>query len=189
MAYGPAKLSFGNRSAFILRKGLSHTTRGKFFTWLFFNLSNRIPRRADPYSRLRVPKYQKVFEALFFAIFLGLYYAVLVERNPRHITTVEVLLYLWIAAFAYEEFGEFKDAGTLFYAADFWSLWDIGIIGIGVAYLVSSRCFGRLESLSFFLYLEETRSDDLMASQQHLGYFLNVDLLMSNSIRDRWSGQ
>ncbi len=72
-------------------------------------------------------------------MFLGLYYAVLVERNPREITAVEVLLYVWIAAFAYAEFGEFKDAGTRFYAADFWSLWDIGIIGVGVAYLVSSK--------------------------------------------------
>lgn len=52
--------------------------------------------KADPYCRLRVPRYQKVFEAAFFAIFLGLYYAVLVERNPKHITLVEVLLYIWI---------------------------------------------------------------------------------------------
>ena len=44
--------------------------------------------RADPYCRLRVPKYQKSFEALFFVLFLGLYYAVLVERNPRKITPV-----------------------------------------------------------------------------------------------------
>ncbi|KAI4089028.1 MAG: hypothetical protein LQ344_005689 [Seirophora lacunosa] len=95
------------------------------------------PKKADPYCRLRVPKYQKAFEAAFFAIFLVLYYAVLVERNPRYITIVEVLLYIWIAAFAYDEFGEFKDAGTLFYAADFWSLWDIGIIGIGAAYLIA----------------------------------------------------
>ncbi|KAL8705042.1 MAG: hypothetical protein Q9201_001812 [Fulgogasparrea decipioides] len=94
------------------------------------------PRRADPYCRLRVPRYQKAFEAVFFAIFLILYYAVLVERNPQQITVVEVLLYVWIAAFAYDEFGEFRDTGTLFYAADFWSLWDIGIIGIGAAYLV-----------------------------------------------------
>ncbi|KAL8906497.1 MAG: hypothetical protein Q9207_001983 [Kuettlingeria erythrocarpa] len=63
---------------------------------------------------------------------------VLVERNPRHITVVEILLYTWITAFACDEFGEFKDAGTLFYAADFWSFWDIGIIGIGIAFLVSS---------------------------------------------------
>ena len=95
--------------------------------------------RADPYCRLRVPKYQKSFEALFFALFLGLYYAVLVERNPQKITPVEVLLYVWIAAFAYDEFGEFRDAGVSFYVADFWSLWDIGIIGIGVAYMVSSE--------------------------------------------------
>ncbi|KAL8959618.1 MAG: hypothetical protein Q9193_003551 [Seirophora villosa] len=99
------------------------------------------PKKADPYCRLRVPKYQKAFEAAFFAIFLVLYYAVLVERNPRYITIVEVLLYIWIAAFAYDEFGEFKDAGTLFYAADFWSLWDIGIIGIGAAYLIASSSY------------------------------------------------
>ena len=95
--------------------------------------------RADPYCRLRVPKYQKSFEALFFALFLGLYYAVLVERNPQRITPVEVLLYTWIAAFAYDEFGELRDAGVSFYVADFWSLWDIGIIAIGVAYMVSSE--------------------------------------------------
>ncbi|KAL9120427.1 MAG: hypothetical protein Q9187_003020 [Circinaria calcarea] len=93
--------------------------------------------KADPYARIRVPRYQKVFEALFFGTFLALYYAVLVERNPRHITFIEVLLYIWIAAFSYEELGEFTDAGTLFYAADFWSLWDLGIIGVGVAFLIS----------------------------------------------------
>jgi hypothetical protein len=38
--------------------------------------------RSDPYSRLRVPRYIKAFEVVFFATFLFLYYAVLVERNP-----------------------------------------------------------------------------------------------------------
>lgn len=99
-------------------------------------------RKADPYCRLRVPKYQKVFEAIFFVSFLALYYAVLAERNPRHITPIEVLLYIWIAAFAYDEFGELRDAGTLFYAADFWSLWDIGIIGVGAAYLITRKSTG-----------------------------------------------
>ncbi|KAI9858043.1 MAG: hypothetical protein M1824_004510 [Vezdaea acicularis] len=94
-------------------------------------------RKADPYCRLRVPKYQKVFEALFFASFLALYYAVLVERNPRHVTPTEILLYIWIAAFAYDELSEFRDAGTLFYSTDFWSSWDLGIIGIGVAFFVA----------------------------------------------------
>lgn len=95
--------------------------------------------QADPYCRLRVPKYQKTFEALFFALFLGLYYAVLVERNPQKVTAVEVLLYIWIAAFAYDAFGEFRDAGASFYVAGFWSLWDLGIIGIGAAYTISSE--------------------------------------------------
>lgn len=91
-------------------------------------------RKADPFSRLRVPLYNKVFEALFFLSFLGLYYAVLVpiQRNgsnrPRRpgipplstdsalhstesgrlhsfhsITMAEVLLYVWILSFAYDE--------------------------------------------------------------------------------------
>ena len=98
-------------------------------------------RTSDPYSRLRVPKYQKVFEAFFFVTFLALYYAVLIERNPRHITVFETLLYIWITAFAYEELNEFKDAGKLFYAADFWSLWDLGIIGVGIAFLVASKYY------------------------------------------------
>ncbi|KAL8734257.1 MAG: hypothetical protein Q9181_003269 [Wetmoreana brouardii] len=111
--------------------------RGAIIVHSLFKVQRLVDcRKADPYCRLRVPKYQKAFEAVFFAIFLILYYAVLVERNPQQITVVEVLLYVWIAAFAYEEFGEFRDEGTLFYAADFWSLWDIGIIGIGAAYLV-----------------------------------------------------
>ena len=95
--------------------------------------------RADPYCRLRVPKYQKTFQALFFCSFLGLYYAVLVERNPQKIIPAEVLLYFWIAAFAFDEFGEVRDAGYSFFAADFWSLWDLGIVGIGVAYMISSE--------------------------------------------------
>lgn len=36
----------------------------------------------DAFTRLRVPRYIKAFEVLFFATFLALYYAVLVERNP-----------------------------------------------------------------------------------------------------------
>lgn len=113
--------------------------------------------KADPYCRLRVPRYQKVFEAAFFAVFLGLYYAVLVERNPQHITLVEVLLYIWIAAFGCAELGEFRDAGSLFYAADFWSLWDVGIIGIGTAFLVLR------ESISFVIWVlaKSSRSCDL----------------------------
>ncbi|MCJ1246489.1 hypothetical protein MMC30_003697 [Trapelia coarctata] len=99
----------------------------------------------DPYSRLRVPKYQKIFEAVFFATFLALYYAVLLERHPERLGFFEVLLYIWIAAFAYEEIGEFRDAGHLFYAADFWSLWDLCIILVGIAFMIA-RIIGFIKS-------------------------------------------
>jgi hypothetical protein len=52
-------------------------------------------RVTDPYTRLRVPKYQKAFQVAFFASFLALYYAVLVERNPHHVTVTETFLYVW----------------------------------------------------------------------------------------------
>ncbi|KAK5010748.1 hypothetical protein LTR16_003606, partial [Cryomyces antarcticus] len=50
---------------------------------------------------------------------------------------VEILLYIWIAGFGYDEFGELRDAGTMFYATDFWSLWDVGIVIVGAAFFIS----------------------------------------------------
>ncbi|KAF2658753.1 hypothetical protein K491DRAFT_244882 [Lophiostoma macrostomum CBS 122681] len=92
-------------------------------------------RRADIFCRLRVPRYLKIFETLFFATFLGLYYAVLVHRNFARVTPVEILLYVWIAGFAYDEFGDWADAGqTSFYASDFWWTWDISIVIVGLVF-------------------------------------------------------
>ena len=48
----------------------------------------------------------------------------------------EVWLYIWIAAFAYDEYGEFQDAGVKFYKTDFWSMWDMGMILTGVAFFI-----------------------------------------------------
>lgn len=89
-----------------------------------------------------MPKYAKAIQIGFFAVLLGLYYSVLVQRHPQSITVTEVLLYIWIAAFAYDEFGEFRDAGAMFYQTDFWSLWDLGIIITGLAFL-TIREFGK----------------------------------------------
>jgi hypothetical protein len=91
----------------------------------------------DPYSRLRVPIYRKAFEAAFFVSFLVLYYAVLVERDPTGISLLETLMYIWIAAFAYDEFSGMTDAGMLFYQMEFWSLWNMGIIGVGIAFVIA----------------------------------------------------
>jgi len=52
------------------------------------------------FSRLRVPLYNKVFEVLFFAAFLCLYYVVLVEKSDS-VTAAEAMLYVWLAAFTY----------------------------------------------------------------------------------------
>ncbi|KAF7947985.1 hypothetical protein EAE96_009054 [Botrytis aclada] len=94
-------------------------------------------KKSDPFSRLRVPKYIKAFEVLFFASFLFLYYAVLIERNPYYITPLEIVLYVWFAAFAYDELGEFIDAGSIFYAVDIWNSCDLMIILIGAAFLLT----------------------------------------------------
>ena len=44
--------------------------------------------------------YNKVFEVLFFAAFLCLYYVVLVEKSDS-VTAAEAMLYVWLAAFTY----------------------------------------------------------------------------------------
>jgi hypothetical protein len=94
-------------------------------------------KQADPFSRLRVPLYLKIFETLFFAAFLGLYYAVLVQRNNTRVTIPEILLYVWIASFAYDEFADWLDAGqTSFYASDFWWTWDISIVVVGLVFCI-----------------------------------------------------
>lgn len=97
-------------------------------------------RTADPYSRLRVPSYRKAFEAAFFVSFLALYYAVLVERKPTGIGVFEALMYIWIAAFAYDEISGMSDAGIVFYEMNFWSVWNMAIIGTGLAFIIARAC-------------------------------------------------
>lgn len=120
------------------------------------NLSAHATKRAqvyqrkntDPFSRLRVPIYLKVFEILFFAAFLFFYYAVLVQRSFHTVTVAEIFLYIWIVSFAYNEFGEFWDAGTTFYMSDFWSAWDIFIVLIGIAFFVTRKFCASLQAFS-----------------------------------------
>jgi hypothetical protein len=97
---------------------------------------------ADPFSRLRVPKYLKCFEVIWFGIFLALYYAVLVERDPEKISNIEILLYIWFAAFFYDELSEWIDAGSIFYTADVWNLFDMIMIAIGIVFAILSMFYG-----------------------------------------------
>ncbi|KAI0433622.1 ion transporter [Xylaria sp. FL1042] len=96
---------------------------------------------ADPFSRLRVPKYLKAYEVAFFCAFLLLYYGVLIQQNRYGITPIEILLYLWFAAFVYDEVSEYIDAGSIFYAVDIWNIFDMAMITIGIVYFVL-RCIG-----------------------------------------------
>jgi hypothetical protein len=93
---------------------------------------------------LRVPIYRKVFEAAFFVSFLFLYYAVLVERKQDAVGVFEAVMYVWIVAFAYDELSGIIDAGVVFYQMDFWSLWNISIIGVGMAFVITRESFVRI---------------------------------------------
>ena len=58
---------------------------------------------------------------------------------PRYrIYPSEILLYIWFAAFAYDEFSEFLGAGTMVYSVDIWNGFDSIIILIGAAFMVTS---------------------------------------------------
>lgn len=74
-----------------------------------------------------------------------MYYAVLVERKSTGIGLFETLMYFWIAAFAYDEFSGMADAGMLFYQMDFWKMWNMGIIGTGLAFVIASESFRNME--------------------------------------------
>jgi hypothetical protein len=159
----------------IVQKIITSIWRGDIVFWESLSPSSKKKpqfynkRLSDPFTRLRVPRYIKAFEVAFFATFLVLYYAVLVERNPfvlvlfrlqmpsltvcrYRITPIEVALYVWFAAFAYDELGEFIDAGSIFYAVDIWNGCDLIIILIGAAFLITSKP-GFL-SLKYLLYLQ-----------------------------------
>lgn len=80
-----------------------------------------------------------MFQEAFFISFLLLYYSVLVERKQERIGFFEALMDVWITAFAYDELSGLIDAGVLFYQMDFWSLWNLGIIGVGFVFIVTSE--------------------------------------------------
>lgn len=104
------------------------------------------PHTSDPFSRLRVPKYLKTWEVLFFVVFLCLYYSVLITRDDTRITLTEVFLFIWIAAFFYDELSEWIDAGSIFYATDIWNAFDMIMILIGFLFAGLSKVLDLLLS-------------------------------------------
>lgn len=71
----------------LIQKIVTGIWRGDIQFWENLNENTvKLPQfysraHSDPYARLRVPKYIKLFEFLFFSTFLFLYYTVLMERD------------------------------------------------------------------------------------------------------------
>ncbi|KAJ8116680.1 hypothetical protein ONZ43_g4386 [Nemania bipapillata] len=134
-------------SQHIVQKIITGIWNGEIIFWDRLSVhSTKKPRfynhnTADPFSRLRVPKYLKAYEVAFFCGFLLLYYSVLIQQNRYAVTPVEVLLYIWFAAFVYDEVSEYIDAGSVFYATDVWNVFDMVMIAIGIVYFIL-RCVG-----------------------------------------------
>ena len=93
------------------------------------------PRDASLFklSRLRVPRYRQFLSTCSFAVLLGLYLAVLIERSLT-ITALEVVFWFWSAGFMLDEVVGFNEQGFSLYIMSFWNAFDLGILLLLVAY-------------------------------------------------------
>jgi hypothetical protein len=128
-------------SQHIVQKIITSLWHGDIIFWDSVSIhATRKPRyynrlTADPYSRLRVPKYLKAWEVAFFLIFLVLYYSVVLERSFSTIPIIEIVFYVWLVSFFWDEVQEWADAG-IFYLSDFWNIFDMTMIGIGIVFAI-----------------------------------------------------
>jgi hypothetical protein len=93
-------------------------------------------------SRLRVPRYRQLFSTLSYAIMLGLFLAVLVERS-LDITALELVFWFWSAGYMLDELVGFNEQGFGLYIMSVWNAFDIGILLLFVGYYVL-RLYGIL---------------------------------------------
>ena len=102
------------------------------------------PRDASLFklSRLRVPRYRQFLSTCSFAVLLGLYLAVLIERSLT-ITALEVVFWFWSAGFMLDELVGFNEQGFSLYIMSFWNAFDLGILLLLVAYYCM-RLYGLL---------------------------------------------
>lgn len=78
-------------------------------------------------SRLRVPRYRNLLSTGSFAVLLGLFLAVLIQRSLE-ITTLEVVFWFWAAGYMLDEIIGFNEQGFSLYIASFWNTFDLGIL-------------------------------------------------------------
>ncbi|GAD97733.1 integral membrane channel protein, putative [Paecilomyces variotii No. 5] len=93
------------------------------------------PRDASLFklSRLRVPRYRQFLSTCSFAVLLGLFLAIIIQR-PLEITTLEVLFWFWSAGFMLDELVGFNEQGFSLYIMSFWNTFDLGILLLLICY-------------------------------------------------------
>lgn len=93
------------------------------------------PRTASIFrlSRLRVPRYRRLFSTCSLMILISLFLAVLSQRSSK-ITSLELLFWFWSAGFMLDELVGFNEEGFSFYAMSFWNIFDLGILLLLIVY-------------------------------------------------------
>ncbi|KAF1969668.1 hypothetical protein BU23DRAFT_235586 [Bimuria novae-zelandiae CBS 107.79] len=86
-------------------------------------------------SRLRVPRYRNLFSTLSYGIMLGLFLAVLAEKNDD-ITGLEMLFWVWSSGYMLDEIVGFSEQGFGLYIMSVWNAFDLGILLMFLLYYV-----------------------------------------------------
>lgn len=89
------------------------------------------------FARLRVPQYAFIIESFNFFVLAALYLLVVVDREYQNLGWIEVILALWFLGFTYQEYDQFREAGTVgFYLANPFNYFDLGMIIVAFAWMV-----------------------------------------------------
>lgn len=102
------------------------------------------PRDASLFklSRLRVPRYRQLFSTISYAVMLGLFLAVLLDKS-LHITPLEIVFWLYSAGYMLDEVVGFTEQGFGLYIISVWNAFDLGILMMFLVYYVL-RLYGVL---------------------------------------------
>lgn len=122
------------------------------------------PRDASLFklSRLRVPRYRQILSTCSFAILLGLYLAVLIQRS-LDITPLEIVFWIWSAGFMLDEIVGFNEQGFSLYIMSFWNTFDVGILLLLVCFYCM-RLYGILMRDSYKKAVAATAYDMLASN-------------------------
>ncbi|KAI5862122.1 nonselective cation channel [Durotheca rogersii] len=86
--------------------------------------------------RLTVPRTRNVLEIMQFLILLSLYILFMVERNPDHLSIVEIAFSVYAFGWALDQFATILAHGWNVYTQNLWSFLDVMFVIIYWAYLV-----------------------------------------------------